>query len=225
MSALNLAVSPDITRKSRHIHTRHHFIRDLISQKLAVIRHLPTEEMLADFFTKPYGPKHFRISRNRLFNTSQLSFIYLDSSNLLPSRHSAQGGVLAYCQFIHAYSMLYMQMFTFQSNLYIILLYYSNFHTHHIIDTAVICTAALFTIPTELFLCFILLHLKFVSYRLYICNNNYSSQFIQNTSSQLYILNPIIKTILFVVFLLLLGIRLILTLDYSLFHSFQKLHS
>ena len=70
MSAINLAVSPHITRKSRHIHTRHHFIRDLISQKLAVVRHLATEEMLADFFTKPYGPKHFRLTRNRLFNTS-----------------------------------------------------------------------------------------------------------------------------------------------------------
>ena len=70
MSAINLAVSPHITRKSRHIHTRHHFIRDLISQKLAVVRHLATEDMLADFFTKPYGPKHFRLSRNRLFNTS-----------------------------------------------------------------------------------------------------------------------------------------------------------
>jgi hypothetical protein len=68
MSAINLAISPHITRKSRHIHTRHHFIRDLISQKLAVVRHLATEEMLADFFTKPYGPKQFCLSRNRLFN-------------------------------------------------------------------------------------------------------------------------------------------------------------
>jgi hypothetical protein len=70
MSAINLAIAPHITRKSRHIHTRHHFIRDLISQRLAVVRHLPTEEMLADFFTKPYGPKQFCLSRNRLFNTT-----------------------------------------------------------------------------------------------------------------------------------------------------------
>ena len=68
MSAINLAVAPHITRKSRHIHTRHHFIRDLIAQKLAVVRHMATEEMLADFFTKPYGPKHFCATRNRLFN-------------------------------------------------------------------------------------------------------------------------------------------------------------
>ena len=69
MSAINLAVAPHITRKSRHIHTRHHFIRDLVAQKLVVVRHLGTEDMLADFFTKPYGPKRFRDARDRLFNT------------------------------------------------------------------------------------------------------------------------------------------------------------
>jgi hypothetical protein len=68
MSAINLAVAPHITRKSRHIHTRHHFIRDLIAQKLAVVKHLATEEMLADFYTKPYGPKRFRAVRDRMFN-------------------------------------------------------------------------------------------------------------------------------------------------------------
>jgi hypothetical protein len=70
MSAINLAVAPHITRKSRHIHTRHHFIRDLIHQNLAVVRHLATEDMLADFFTKPYGPKQFRIARTQIFNTN-----------------------------------------------------------------------------------------------------------------------------------------------------------
>jgi hypothetical protein len=70
MSAINLAVAPHITRKSRHIHTRHHFIRDLIAQKLAVVKHLATEEMLADFFTKPYGPKRFCAVRDRLFNST-----------------------------------------------------------------------------------------------------------------------------------------------------------
>ena len=68
MSAINLAKAPHITRKSRHIHTRHHFIRDLIAQQLAEIHHLPTEEMLADFLTKPYGPRKFRVTRDKLFN-------------------------------------------------------------------------------------------------------------------------------------------------------------
>jgi hypothetical protein len=71
MSAINLAVAPHITRKSRHIHTRHHFIRDLVAQRLAVVKHLATEDMLADFFTKPYGPKKFRVTRDRLFNVQQ----------------------------------------------------------------------------------------------------------------------------------------------------------
>jgi hypothetical protein len=70
MSAINLANAPHITRKSRHIHTRHHFIRDLVAQKLVIIHHLPTEDMLADFFTKPYGPKRFCSTRDRLFNSN-----------------------------------------------------------------------------------------------------------------------------------------------------------
>lgn len=70
MSAINLAIAPHITRKSRHIHTRHHFIRDLIAQKLAVVQHLATEDMIADFFTKPYPPKRFSVVRDRLFNPS-----------------------------------------------------------------------------------------------------------------------------------------------------------
>jgi hypothetical protein len=68
MSAINLAIAPHVTRKSRHIHTRHHFIRDLVNQQLVKVCHLPTQDMLADFFTKSYGPKRFRLARDRLFN-------------------------------------------------------------------------------------------------------------------------------------------------------------
>ena len=70
MSAINLAVAPCITRKSRHIHIRHHFIRDCVESKLIKLVHLPTERMLADFLTKPFGPKKFVAFRDRLFNTA-----------------------------------------------------------------------------------------------------------------------------------------------------------
>ena len=59
MSAINLAVAPHITRKSRHIHTRHHFIRDLINQKLAVIKHTPTEEIDIILFTFHIIKQHY----------------------------------------------------------------------------------------------------------------------------------------------------------------------
>ena len=68
MSAINLAKAPAITRKSRHIHIRHHFIRNLVTQKLVRVEHIPTDRMLADFLTKPFGPKKFTQFRTQLFN-------------------------------------------------------------------------------------------------------------------------------------------------------------
>jgi hypothetical protein len=72
MSAINLAVAPAITRKSRHIHIRHHFIRDCVAQGAIRVEHLPTERMLADYYTKPFGPKQNARFRDRLFNTSNI---------------------------------------------------------------------------------------------------------------------------------------------------------
>ena len=68
MSAINLAVAPAISRKSRHIHIRHHFIRDCVAAKLVVIHHVPTDQMLADFLTKPFGPKKHVQFRDIYFN-------------------------------------------------------------------------------------------------------------------------------------------------------------
>ena len=70
MSAIKLASSPSVTRKPRHIHIRHHFIRDCVAKKLIVVQYLATDKMLADFFTKPFGPKKHVMFRNRLFNSS-----------------------------------------------------------------------------------------------------------------------------------------------------------
>ena len=68
MSAINLAVAPAVTRKSRHIHIRHHYIRDCVAKKSIVLEHLSTDKMLADFFTKPFGPKKHIAFRDKLFN-------------------------------------------------------------------------------------------------------------------------------------------------------------
>jgi hypothetical protein len=68
MSAINLAIAPAVSRKSRHIHIRHHFIRDCVQNKLVVIRHVSTDKMLADFLTKPFGPKKHALYRDTYFN-------------------------------------------------------------------------------------------------------------------------------------------------------------
>jgi hypothetical protein len=73
MSAINLANAPAVTRRSRHIHIRHHFIRDLVAQKLVQVQYLSTDSMLADLFTKPFGPKKFCLFRGQLLNERYLS--------------------------------------------------------------------------------------------------------------------------------------------------------
>ena len=72
-SAINLVNAPAITRKSRHIHIRHHFIRDLVKQGILIIKHLPSAYMTADLLTKPLGPKMFIFLRDILMNRCCLS--------------------------------------------------------------------------------------------------------------------------------------------------------
>ncbi len=69
MSAINLSKAPAVTRRSRHIAIRHHFIRDCVQQGFIDVQHLPTADMLADFLTKPFGPKRFIEFRNQIFNS------------------------------------------------------------------------------------------------------------------------------------------------------------
>ena len=69
-SAINLAQAPQISRKSRHIHTRHHYIRFLVKSKAVKITYLPTSSMTADILTKPLGPTKFIPFRNALLNIS-----------------------------------------------------------------------------------------------------------------------------------------------------------
>ena len=69
-SAINLANAPEITRHSRHIFVRHHYIRDLVQQGLIVIEYLPTTSMTADLLTKPLAVGLFHRFRSKLLNFS-----------------------------------------------------------------------------------------------------------------------------------------------------------
>ena len=70
LPAINLAISPQITRRSRHIFVRHHYIRDLVHQKVVTLQHQATVDMTADLLTKPLSPTRFRFLRSRLLNTA-----------------------------------------------------------------------------------------------------------------------------------------------------------
>ncbi|KAK4388273.1 Retrovirus-related Pol polyprotein from transposon TNT 1-94 [Sesamum angolense] len=47
------AKDPKYHGRTKHIDTRYHFIRDSIAQGEVVLRHIPTNDMIADPFTKP----------------------------------------------------------------------------------------------------------------------------------------------------------------------------
>ena len=56
--------------KSRHIHIRYFFMADVIKRENITIKHCPTGEMIADFYTKPLQGSLFRKMRNYIMSES-----------------------------------------------------------------------------------------------------------------------------------------------------------
>jgi hypothetical protein len=67
-STIKLAEAPQIARKSRHIHVRHHYIRRLIQDRIVALTYVPSHEMTADMLTKPLSPSLFLPHARRLLN-------------------------------------------------------------------------------------------------------------------------------------------------------------
>ena len=59
MAALAYAKVSKNHGKTKHIQIKYHFIRDLITQNEAVLKHIHTNEMVADPFTKPIARDAF----------------------------------------------------------------------------------------------------------------------------------------------------------------------
>ena len=55
-------------KQTRHIEIRYYFITDQIERKNVTIKYCPTEDMVADFFTKPLQGKQFRKLRKIIMN-------------------------------------------------------------------------------------------------------------------------------------------------------------
>ena len=51
-SAIKLAENPVYHSRSKHIDIRHHFVRDMLKDKLFIVKHIATENQVADFLTK-----------------------------------------------------------------------------------------------------------------------------------------------------------------------------
>ena len=70
-SAINLTVAPAISRKSRHIFIKHHFIRSLFQNKVIAPVHVGTQHMSSDMLTKQLSTNKFLYDKSLLFNTTQ----------------------------------------------------------------------------------------------------------------------------------------------------------
>ena len=63
-------------KKTRHIEIRYYFITDNINRGLASVKYCPTEDMIADFFTKPLQGSQFRKLRNIIMNYNPINDSY-----------------------------------------------------------------------------------------------------------------------------------------------------
>jgi hypothetical protein len=73
-------------QKSRHIHIRYFWIKDRTENSGIVIRHCPTLEMLADFFTKPLQGNLFRRFRDVILGHSHINTLQHNTAVPLEER-------------------------------------------------------------------------------------------------------------------------------------------
>ena len=67
--AINLTTANQVTRKSRHIALKSHYVRWLYLTKQIVPQHISTHDMIADGLTKSLSPSKFLWFRSQLLNT------------------------------------------------------------------------------------------------------------------------------------------------------------
>ncbi|RVW61650.1 Copia protein [Vitis vinifera] len=65
-SAINISKNPVLHSRTEHIDIRHHFIRDLVEDKVVSLEYVPTEGQIADILTKPLDVSRFESLRNSI---------------------------------------------------------------------------------------------------------------------------------------------------------------
>ena len=66
MSAINISKNPVQHSRTKHIDIRHHYIRELVDDKVITLEHVATEEQVADIFTKALDANQFEKLRGKL---------------------------------------------------------------------------------------------------------------------------------------------------------------
>ena len=65
-SAINLSKNPTHYARTKHIDSRHHFLRDNISKEVITLEYINTEKQIADILTKPLNEQNFTKFRREL---------------------------------------------------------------------------------------------------------------------------------------------------------------
>ncbi|KAL6334010.1 hypothetical protein AAG906_000061 [Vitis piasezkii] len=65
-SAINISKNPILHSRTKHIDIRHHFIRDLVEDKVVSLEYVPTEGQIADILTKPLDVSKFESLRKSI---------------------------------------------------------------------------------------------------------------------------------------------------------------
>ena len=65
-SCISIATNSTNHKRTKHIDIKYHFIRDQIEKQVLILYHLPTDQQLADAFTKPITPIKFLQIRAKL---------------------------------------------------------------------------------------------------------------------------------------------------------------
>lgn len=65
-SAINISKNPIQHSRIKHIDICHHFIRDLVEEKVISLEFVPTKSQLADLFTKPLDSLRFESLRKSI---------------------------------------------------------------------------------------------------------------------------------------------------------------
>ena len=66
MGAATLASNPVMHVRAKHIEINVHFVRDNVLKKELEVRYIPTQEQVADSFTKALGSARFLELRSKL---------------------------------------------------------------------------------------------------------------------------------------------------------------
>lgn len=66
-SAQKMCVNPIRHARTKHIDIRHHFVRDLINDKIINLRYVPTDKIIADVLTKPLTREKHKMFVSLLF--------------------------------------------------------------------------------------------------------------------------------------------------------------